>query len=397
MSTPNRQDGIDEETVVRLLIGAGVLALITLMLVEWPLLIASTLHGQPTLMPPVQAVSGGIHWLVASGHGDPRAVAWWHAYRHVLPSPAAWIALDAVLVLAIAAAASVTWANVDRWRGRRDVASSDWHPRSRVTPRAWARPRDLLHLQPADERTSIPRRAVARATRLARGERRPGPRPDSWSLGRLNGAELRSLPESHLLAVAPTRAGKTTRVLIPALLENDGPAIVLSNKTDVLRATLRYRSSVGPVWVYAPTIPPQNLDRHRCTWTPLQGCEDWDFALRMGRWLLDADGSSSAGDESSGARFYNREAYAVALRRARHGRFTTRRADGREPSRSAVSPMPASGRCAPAAAGAAGAADPRRRGGAPGAAGQAARGRPAPDGSPPPASSRARTQCATVL
>lgn len=49
---------------------------------------------------------------------------------------------------------------------------------------------------------------------------------DGWPLGRLRGCALRSNPESHLMAVAPTRSGKTTRVVVPSLLEHDGPAIV---------------------------------------------------------------------------------------------------------------------------------------------------------------------------
>ena len=49
-------------------------------------------------------------------------------------------------------------------------------------------------------------------------------------------------------------------------------------------------------------------------WTPLRGCEDWEHALRMGRWIFDADPSAAAdSSDSGGARFYNRDATAVAL------------------------------------------------------------------------------------
>jgi len=82
---------------------------------------------------------------------------------------------------------------------------------------------------------------------------------DSWALGTLCRRPLRSLPEMHLLTVAPTRSGKTTRVLLPALLEHRGPAIVLLNKTDVLHAAAEHRAHSGPVHLFAPLTPADAL------------------------------------------------------------------------------------------------------------------------------------------
>jgi hypothetical protein len=75
-------------------------------------------------------------------------------------------------------------------------------------PRSWARPRELLALQPTDNRP----RTLNRVLRTAlRDWRAPAPTgEDSWSLGTLCRRPLRSLPEMHLLTVAPTRSGKTT-------------------------------------------------------------------------------------------------------------------------------------------------------------------------------------------
>ncbi len=290
----------------------GVLVLSALF-VEWPLLLSSTfLHGHPTLMNPADAAIGGLRW-VFSGHEDPR-VSEWPEYGGLLPSPTLWVVLDVLLLLVVLAAVTGAFARVDRWRGRREVAVPDWHPRSRVTARTWAKPRDLLHLQPATATTSRARFARNGVVRAARRERAPLARPDSWPLGKLRGAELRSAPESHLMAVAPTRSGKTTRVLIPALLEHDGPAIVLSNKTDVFEATAAARAELGPVLAYAPMTSPEVLRGCACGWTPLAGCEQWGYALQMSGWLMDADPTrTSGGGESGGARFYNREAQAVAL------------------------------------------------------------------------------------
>ena len=310
MSPSGRGHDAGNGLVGLLLVGGfTVVAGLVVLLVEWPLLVASSLRGHLTLMAPGEAVGGAVRWLLGGEHGDPRRMEVWSEYRDVLPSPTLWIVLDALLVLTLLAVVVMAAARVDGWRGRREVGLPGWHPRAHVTPRAWARPRDLLHLQPADQRRI--------GTALARSVRRaatPAPNADSWRLGRLRGAELRSMPESHLMAVAPTRSGKTTRVLIPALLEHDGPAIVLSNKTDVFDATINHRQTLGPVWVYAPMTAPDALRSYACGWTPLEGCEEWEFALRMGRWLLDADPNSTSSDNgSAGARFYNREAFAVAL------------------------------------------------------------------------------------
>ena len=71
----------------------------------------------------------------------------------------------------------------------------------------------------------------ARATRTLVVRR---PRPGRFTLGQLDGRLLASEPQSHVAVIAPTRSGKTTRYVIPWLLEHDGPAVVTSTKTDVV-------------------------------------------------------------------------------------------------------------------------------------------------------------------
>lgn len=83
------------------------------------------------------------------------------------------------------------------------------------------------------------------------------------------------------------------------------------DKTDVVFDTVDARAAHGPVWTYA-SLTYEVPDR--CGWTPLLGCEEWEYALRMGRWLFDADPTASSGSyDSGGARFYNREAVGIAL------------------------------------------------------------------------------------
>ena len=96
-------------------------------------------------------------------------------------------------------------------------------------------------------------------------------------------------PHGRILVIAPTRAGKTTRFVIPWLLEHDGPAIVTSTKRDVLDVTRRWRSHLGQVWVYDP------FNQDTCSWDPLDGCADWSGALRQATWLADATRSMAGG------------------------------------------------------------------------------------------------------
>ncbi len=297
--------------VLPLIASAVLLTFLLYLAVAWPTLAWSAFRADPTIVTPGDAVGGAIRWLTHGADGDPRALRAFAPYRETMPPPKAWIALNALGLVALLAVAAIVWARVEGWRGSRPVALASWSPRNRVTSRSWAKPRDLVHLRP---RKGGRHRLSTGLTRLFCFNRR-GSAPaggDSWPLGELRGRTLRSSGESHLMAVAPTRSGKTTRVLVPALLDHDGPAVVLLNKDEVVLETLGSRVHCGPVWIYAPLSsgPAWEL----AGWSPLLGCEDWEQALRMGRWLFDADPAASASsNDSGGARFYNREAIGVAL------------------------------------------------------------------------------------
>lgn len=314
--TDNRNSDAEVLTVasVGLLMAASCVAYVA---VIWPVLVWSTLHANPTWMSLRRALGGGFRWLKGGLHGSPRDVYGWRIYHDAVPPKGVFIALDVLLVLGLLAACGLIWMWVDRWRRRRWVGRRAWDPRRELTPRSWAAPRDLVHLQaPRSRSSSRIRRSLAALQRLVYRERHaPDPAGgDSWPLGSLRGAELRSRPETHLLVVAPTRAGKSTRVVIPAAREHDGPAVILSNKTDVVHNTIQARSRRGPVWLYAPMTDPGSLPVAPCGWSPLRGCEVWNYALRMSQWMFDADPSGAAtSNQSGGARFYNREAVGVVL------------------------------------------------------------------------------------
>src|SRR4051794_9918200 len=128
----------DEVPAAQMVAAAAVLGVLLYLLVAWPVLVWSTIHGGPKLMGFGSAVGGGIRWLGSGLHSEPQHIAAWRTFRRVLPPREAWLALDAFFILALVAAAALAWVRIDRWRSRRWVARPSWDLRRRVTPRSWA-------------------------------------------------------------------------------------------------------------------------------------------------------------------------------------------------------------------------------------------------------------------
>ena len=228
----------------------------------------------PPLGPTVQGIAR-LPW-----HLDDPAAAF--------PGGAAWIPQNdggvwsvGVAAVGLLMAVAAVGIEVDRLRGRRRIASRAYDPRRVLTPRAWARPRDLEELR--DER------------------------PDSWSTLRLDGRWIRTAPETHVLLVAPTGSGKTTGPVTTWILEHRGPVLVTSPKRDILDITAGARLGEGPVWVFAPGVDADALPLTPCGWTPLSGCQVWEHAQLMGGWIAGTTNNDGV-TESDAAKFYNREA-----------------------------------------------------------------------------------------
>jgi len=189
----------------------------------------------------------------------PTATGWWAA--------ALWPPVLA------AAAITAAFRRLEPLAATNRLGRRPYDPRGR-NPRSWARPRDLTPL------------LVAR------------PQPGRFTLGRVDRRLLASHPEAHVAVIAPTRSGKTTRCVIPWLLEHKGPAIVTSTKTDILNATRQHRAHLGTVYVWDP------FGNTSAGWTPLDDCRTWTGALQGAQWLSDAvtDGDSEV------ARYWRGEA-----------------------------------------------------------------------------------------
>ena len=92
-------------------------------------------------------------------------------------------------------------------------------------------------------------------------------------------------PESAVMVLGPPRSGKTSAVMIPAILGAPGSVISTSTKPDVMRVTAAVRSEVGQVWLFDPSATGQELPDgvRRLCWSPVAAAMSWDEALVMAK------------------------------------------------------------------------------------------------------------------
>ena len=110
------------------------------------------------------------------------------------------------------------------------------------------------------------------------------PSPDRVIVGCIGRPRaLLAITEKVQMAVlAAPRTGKSSGLVIPALLEHEGPVVTTSVRTDVVEHTIDRRRRLGRVWVWDP------FGTQTDAWDLLQGCEEWEHALLVARWLGDA-------------------------------------------------------------------------------------------------------------
>ena len=92
-------------------------------------------------------------------------------------------------------------------------------------------------------------------------------------------------PEHAVMVLGPPRSGKTSMVVVPALLAAPGAAVATATKPDVLLASWRARAQLGQVWLFDPTGETVDLPREirRLSWSPVTAASSWDEALAMAR------------------------------------------------------------------------------------------------------------------
>lgn len=238
---------------------AASLLLVSIWIVPWFVLTAATwiAGGHPSASPVGFINLGGLLRRIGSGSGP---LQWW-----VLVAPkstvVAWRFWVSVAVIAGGATALGFCARLQIARMARGRLRQFLPPGRRVVRTArWARAVDVRSL---------------------RG--RPG-RRGVFLLGDHGRRPLVTQPETSVLVIGPTRSGKTAGLVVPNILDWDGPAIATSTKSELVDLTAGHRQSLGPVYVYDPTG--ELGDRYvRVTWSPLAGCDDLDRAWMVASWL----------------------------------------------------------------------------------------------------------------
>jgi type IV secretion system protein VirD4 len=98
--------------------------------------------------------------------------------------------------------------------------------------------------------------------------------------------------------VAGTRVGKTTSVVIPILLEHQGPTIATSVKADLVDATIRQRQLISGSTDGVMIFDPAGITRYKSSsWSPILASQTWSEAQATASSLV-AAGMSDGGENS---------------------------------------------------------------------------------------------------
>jgi type IV secretory pathway TraG/TraD family ATPase VirD4 len=185
------------------------------------------------------------------------------------PSTPGWL-VAAVFLAGLAAVTTLSVLAWSRWAGGRADESA----------RALATRGDVAALTPAGVAGRTHRLRPSLAGTPAR---KLGGADCGVTLGRLvpRGPVLRASWEDVVLAVMAPRAGKTTALAVPAVLDAPGAVVATSNKADLWAATaaLREQATGERVWVFDP----QAIAHVEQTWwwNPLAAATTVDEAHRL--------------------------------------------------------------------------------------------------------------------
>ena len=164
-----------------------------------------------------------------------------------------------------------------------------------------------------------------RAARWAsRGEladlREVRPQPGRITLGTRDGALIAAERRVSVLAVGPAQSGKSTGLIVPAILEWQGPVLSTSIKADVVHDTHLARARRGEILIFDPT---GCTGLEHTPWSPIAAARSWEGARRTAANLLGvADQGAHSGEtetfwKPAGARYL-----APLLLAAAHGGVT---------------------------------------------------------------------------
>lgn len=169
----------------------------------------------------------------------------------------------ALLVLAVlvigAVAGLLAWLSARRKRDHFDLETQREHSA------AWADRKDVADLiaQPGTDSRRLPLGWLDTPRRLGRAR-----------------SDFLCTPQGmSMLVLAPTQAGKTTRVLTRSAVYHRGPAVIASVKPDLFYLTIKARKQRGPVWIWDPT---NSMGMGSCRWSMISDIHSWDDATFAG-------------------------------------------------------------------------------------------------------------------
>jgi type IV secretion system protein VirD4 len=120
-------------------------------------------------------------------------------------------------------------------------------------------------------------------------------------------------PQRSTLVLGPSRAGKTSSLVIPNILLAKGPVVSTSTKADVMDATAPGRVREGWAFLFDPSgeieCPPHV---QRVGWSPLTTATSWDAAVQTSDAMVNASRLGGAGiARSSGDQHWTERASAL--------------------------------------------------------------------------------------
>jgi type IV secretion system protein VirD4 len=211
-----------------------------------------------------------ILWRLPSRLGDPK-LAWPAGARRALPGPVGLYFSAALLVVGIAGAISMVVRLATQYLPGRAPGHRPGreHTKRHREGSVWASGRELRLLYV--RRPKPGRVIVGRTSRLA---------------GLAKGGRLLASEDCHsVLIFGPTGSYKTSGVLVPGILDWQGPLLATSVKPDVLRATMAARARKGEVTIIDPLGASGEVVAQ---WTPLASCGTWAGAQQMAVMLANA-------------------------------------------------------------------------------------------------------------
>lgn len=215
---------------------------------------------------------------------DP-ANAWPDGVRSSIPGPWLYWTCTALAFAAMSALVVAGW----RWRSGRWRFGLE--PRQRLGADTQARLASPVDLAPIVVPSAVAGRFVLGRVngKLVATENRTA-EPVGGPLQRRR-AKARQGDRGAVALMGPSRCGKTTAA-IAGILEWEGPAVLSSVKNDLMADTIKWRSQLGEVKVFAPT------HKGSATWSPLRAATTPSGARAAARALC--DGAPRSGIDGGG-------------------------------------------------------------------------------------------------